>query len=122
MVISNNYRLYDEPIGTVIDESSEIVKTVKGKNNKEEKYYSQNLTLKIRNTELIGRKVEIKNEYTLSQIDTTKYKKGDDLFLNIKEEKDGDLKGSIFEVKRDKYTSFIAVLFVRKRLVKKNAI
>ena len=111
MAVDNNYRLYDKPIGTVINEGSEVVKTVKGKNNKEEIYYSQNLTLKIRNTELIGRKVEIINEYTLSQIDTTKYKKGDDLFLNIKEEKDGVLKGSISEVKRDKYTILLLILF-----------
>jgi uncharacterized membrane protein len=112
MVASNNYGFYDTPIGTVIDESSEYVESVEGKNGEEEKYYSQKLTLQIRNTELIGSKVEIINEYALSQINTTEYKKGDDLFLNVIGEEGRDLNVSISNVKRDKYTILLVTVFV----------
>ncbi len=112
MVASNNYRFYSTPIGSVIEEQSEFIKTVKGMNGEEENYYSQKLTLKVRNTSLIGREVEITNEYALSQINSTKYETGDDLFLNVNEEGGGDLAVSISNVKRDKYTILMVTVFV----------
>jgi uncharacterized membrane protein len=117
MIASNNYGFYNEPIATVVDEKSEYTDSVNCNNGKEEKYYSQKLTLVIRNTELIGRKVEVVNEYTLSQIYTTKYKKGDDLFLYVKEKESGNLFVSITNVKRDKYTILLVAILIAVMLM-----
>ncbi|MFA9378786.1 MAG: YibE/F family protein [Lachnotalea sp.] len=111
-ITSNDYRFYNAPIATVIDENSEYTNSVNCNNGEVEKYYRQTLTLIIRNTDQIGREVELINDYASSQIDSTKYKKGDDFFLYISKEDDGNLHTSILNVKRDKYTILLVAIFL----------
>lgn len=112
IITSNNYRFYESPIGTVIEETSNCIETVKGDNGKEERYYRQTLLLKVRNSDFMRRNIEIINEYSNSQIETTKYNVGEDVFLIIKSGSGSVLKGSITTVKRDKYVILLITIFV----------
>lgn len=102
-----DYFLYNDMIATVT--SVENVKcdgTYEGR----ETYYVQNLTLKIKNTAKKGTVVTAYNKYFYSQIDSTKYNVGDDLFV-VESETDAQAV-KILKTKVDTYAVFIIVSFL----------
>lgn len=79
--------------------------------NASEPTYTQKLTVKILNGSNKGRRVRINNSFGYSRIDTTKYRKGDRVFLNIKGEKK-ITSVSITGIKRDQYMVMLTAILV----------
>lgn len=106
--MDNDYWLYEKTIGTVESVDNKYVDTVKGKNDGLEDYYEQTLKIQIKNNEDKDKIITVVNEFSISQVKTTEYEKGDDLFLDNKDSKSY----IITNVKRDKFTVLIIVLFI----------
>lgn len=102
-----DYFLYDDMIATVISVENE---KHNGENDGRETYYVQNITLKIQNTDRKGTVVTAYNKYFYSQIDSTKYNVGDDLFVAESETDAQDVK--ILRTKVDTYAVFIIFAFL----------
>ena len=102
-----DYFLYKDTIATV--KQVENIKTSDGNEEREENY-NQILKLKIRNGKHKGEYVEVTNKYFYSQFNSTKYSKGNDIFISISEE-DG-LTGKILRSKVDIYAVFVTSIFV----------
>ncbi len=102
-----DYFLYDDMIATVISVENE---KHNGVNDGRETYYVQNITLKIQNTDRKGTVVTAYNKYFYSQIDSTKYNVGDDLFVAESETDAQDVK--ILRTKVDTYAVFIIFAFL----------
>lgn len=109
--MKNNYSLYQDTIGTIVDVNTQYTSEVEGPNKEMDKQYTQTLSIKIRNGEYEGRYVEVSNDYSETQMKNTRYAKGDDVFIHVSEN-DGTLTGSIRDVKRDQYVVLLALIFV----------
>lgn len=98
-----DYGIYDETIATITDVKN---KQING-NNSEEKYYQQTITLLIRNGTYKGNSYTAVNEYNTSRLDTTKYKKGDDVFVSITE-----ANAVVLRLKLDIYVVLLVTIFM----------
>ena len=99
---NNNYSVYKSTIAKVIKVSESLDKTEEGPDGRVENYYNQVITAKVKNGEFKGEIVTLKNTYSSSMLKNEKYKKGDDLLVNIREN-NGEFTGSISGIKRDKF-------------------
>ncbi len=108
----NDSFLYDDPIGKII--SVDTKSTGKGKNG--DLKYSQTIKIKLQNTEKKGSVYELKNTYTTSKFRTTKYKKGQYVFLKTGVSKKnggyGTLGIKIMSFKYDMYWAFLISVLV----------
>ena len=116
---SFNYSFYDTTIGTVTDVENTYEKTrssYDGTYEHKEKYYKQQITLKIRNGRYKGQVLSSENHFAESEVYDIKYKKGDDVFIEKIKKEDAGLTGDITGTKRDFYVvlvlSLMAVLFI----------
>lgn len=91
---NNNYSVYKSTIAKVIKVSESLDKTEEGPDGRVENYYNQVITAKVKNGEFKGEIVTLKNTYSSSMLKNEKYKKGDDLLVNIREN-NGEFTGSI---------------------------
>ena len=107
---SNNYNMYKSDIAKVISITDEYLKVEDGPNGREEKYFNQIITAKLKNGEYKGEIITLKNTYSSSMLKNEKYKKGDDLFVSIKKGNE-ELQGSINGLKRDKYIVLLVGIF-----------
>lgn len=103
--VYHNYFLYQRTIVKVRHVEVNETNVVSGISSHEEQHYQQKLTAKVKNGANKGKTVTIKNDYQYSNIDTEKYRKGDDLFVT-------DSLSGITGVKRDKYVALLAALLV----------
>ena len=114
LLVKNDYILYEDTIGTIkAVETVEIdsKKGFDGKREYEEKYYEQNLTVKIRNGAYKGQILTATHTCTSSGVYDTAYKKGDDVFVEkITTAEDGSLMGNVTETKRDYIVATVAAL------------
>ena len=108
---SNNYNMYKSDIAKVISITDEYLKVEDGPNGREEKYFNQIITAKLKNGEYKGEIITLKNTYSSSMLKNEKYKKGDDLFVSIKKGNE-ELQGSINGLKRDKYIVLLVGIFI----------
>lgn len=108
---SNNYNMYKSDIAKVISITDEYLKVEDGSNGREEKYFNQIITAKLKNGEYKGEIITLKNTYSSSMLKNEKYKKGDDLFVSIKKGNE-ELQGSINGLKRDKYIVLLVGIFI----------
>ena len=108
---SNNYNMYKSDIAKVISITDEYLKVEDGPNEREEKYFNQIITAKLKNGEYKGEIITLKNTYSSSMLKNEKYKKGDDLFVSIKKGNE-ELQGSINGLKRDKYIVLLVGIFI----------
>lgn len=106
---NNNYYAYKSTIAKVINVEESFVKTEEGPEGQEEQYYNQNIIAIIKNGEHKGEEVSLNNTYSSSMMENEKYKKGDDLIINLKTEQKT---GTILMVKRDKYVVMLIFLFI----------
>lgn len=108
---NNNYSVYKSTIAKVIKVSESLDKTEEGPDGRVENYYNQVITAKVKNGEFKGEIVTLKNTYSSSMLKNEKYKKGDDLFVNIREN-NGEFTGSISGIKRDKFIVLFIEIFI----------
>ena len=109
--MKNNYSLYKDTIGTIVNADTQYTSDVEGPNHELDKQYTQTLTIKIRNGEYEGNYIQITNDYSETQMKDTRYAEGDDVFISI-ESKDNVLIGTIKDVKRDQYVVVMALIFI----------
>ena len=109
--MKNNYSLYKDTIGTIVNAGTLYTSDVEGPNHELDKQYTQTLTIKIRNGEYEGNYIQITNDYSETQMKDTRYAEGDDVFISI-ESKDNVLIGTIKDVKRDQYVVVMALFFI----------
>lgn len=103
-----DYFLYDDTIATVA--SVENIKTSNG-NEEREANYTQKVKLRIRNGKYKDEYVTTSNKYFYSQFSSTKYSKGNDVFVSLDEE-GGELTARILKTKVDMYAAFVISVFV----------
>ncbi len=113
--VINDCRLYSQPICRIIKIKTTQLPDVSGDLGTKEKAYSQELTCKVLNSSDRGKTFVIKNWYTFSRYNDTKYHKGDELFLReITKNTDGTIKSTVIDgQKRDYFLSILvsAVIF-----------
>ena len=61
---NNNYSIYKSTIAKVISVSESLDKTEEGPNGREENYYNQVITAKVKNGQFKGEIVTLKNTYS----------------------------------------------------------
>ena len=107
--------LYSQPICRITEVKTTRLPDVSGDLGINEKAYDQVLTCRVLNSTDKGKTLVIKNEYTASRYNDTKYHKGDELFLReITENPDGTIKSAVIDgQKRDYFLSILisAVIF-----------
>ncbi len=108
---NNNYSIYKSTIAKVISVSESLDKTEEGPDGRKENYYSQIITAKVKNGNFKGETVTLKNTYSSSVLTNEKYKKGDDLFISVKNN-DGEFTGIISGIKRDKFIVLLIQVFI----------
>ena len=108
---NNNYNIYKSTIAKVVSVSESLNKTEEGPDGRVENYYNQVITAKVKNGELKGEIVTLKNTYSSSMLKDEKYKKGNDLFISVNKN-DGELTGIISGLKRDKFIVLLIEIFI----------
>ena len=108
---NNDYNIYKSTIAKIINVSESFDKTEEGPDGREENYYNQVITAKVKNGKFKGEIVTLKNTSSSSMLKDEKYKKGDDLFVSIRED-NGNFTGSISGVKRDKFIVLLIEIFI----------
>ena len=108
---NNNYSIYKSTIAKVISVSESLDKTEEGPDGRKENYYNQIITAKVKNGNFKGETVTLKNTYSSSVLTNEKYKKGDDLFISVKNN-DGEFIGIISGIKRDKFIVLLIQVFI----------
>ena len=114
-LVKNDYGLYQATIGKVTAVEDTHVKTrtgFDGTHEYEEKYYEQTITAKLMNGIHKGKTVRLTNTYAESTVYDTKYKAGDDVFVESLESSsnDGPLIGKVAGIKRDHYGVLVLTL------------
>ena len=114
-LVKNDYGLYQATIGKVTAVEDTHVKTrtgFDGTHEYEEKYYEQTITAKLMNGIHKGKTVRLNNNYAESTVYDTKYKAGDDVFVESLESSsnDGPLIGKVAGIKRDHYVVLVLTL------------
>lgn len=114
-LVKNDYGLYQATIGKVTAVEDTHVKTrtgFDGTHEYEEKYYEQTITAKLMNGVFKGKTVKMTNTYAESTVYDTKYKAGDDVFVESLESSsnDGPLIGKVAGIKRDHYVVLVLTL------------
>ena len=114
-LVKNDYGLYQATIGKVTAVEDTHVKTrtgFDGTHEYEEKYYEQTITAKLMNGIHKGKTVRLTNTYAESTVYDTKYKAGDDVFVESLESSsnDGPLIGKVAGIKRDHYVVLVLTL------------
>ncbi len=111
----NNDFCYKTPIGKIVKVTTETSKTITNHNNGNfpisEKSYVQTLTVKLLNTSKKGSTITLKNTFTFSQMDSTKFARGDKVFLSLGSN-DSLTSSNIQGIKRDSYTFILVAFFI----------
>lgn len=122
--VTNNYGVYDRPIAKVAHMEVTHSEAEIDMNGNKDRLYTQKLIGELKNGKQKGKKIELTNSYTKSKAYDQAYKTGDELFITIDKSKEKTLKGTIQDVKRDKYmmAGFWAFLFVLYGIGKKQGL
>ena len=114
LLVKNDYALYENTIGTIHGVETIEVDSKKGFDGKREyveTYYQQTLTVEIRNGVHKGAIMKATHTCTSSGVYDTKYKKGDDVFVEkIVAGEDGSFACNVTETKRDYVVATVAAL------------
>lgn len=117
--VHNNHFLYERPIAKV-KETELVGKTeLETPLGKKDYLFTQRLVAEIKNGEEKGRLIHLVNEFSTSKAYDHEFEAGDELFVAIESniEDKGVLKGTIKDVKRDKYLMYVAWVFVLVLLI-----
>ena len=120
-LVKNNAFLYSKPVATITQATDRKEKTstgFDGKREYKEEYYFQDITARIDNGTNKGEKVRLKNTYGKSQVYDTKYRKGDQVFIeSLKAHENGNFTAVITGTKRDFYVALALMLMVALFLI-----
>lgn len=110
LFLVNDAKLYQKTIVEVTGEETTSLGKTTGENGITEAGYRQAVTATVKNGSRSGDTVTFDSEYTGSQVKTTRYRVGDQLFVRI-QEKDGKEIVSVLSVKRDAWLVGLIGLF-----------
>lgn len=107
LILVSDANLYSKTIVKVTQAQTQQAGQSRGENGITEKQYTQRLTAVVLNGRQKGEKVTFTNQYTASQTKTTRYRTGDQLFVQL----GGGNAVSVLSVKRDVWLVGLAGLF-----------
>lgn len=110
--VSFQDRLYSKTIIKISHVSNSFSSQKTGMNGQKENIYTQKLTAIIQNGYYKGQSVTFDNKFSSSETLSTKYCKGDKLFITLKRTANGSLTVSSPSVKRDSYLFLIGGCFI----------
>lgn len=107
--VSNNAWLYQDTVGKVLAVKNSFSYEEEGPDGETEKYYDQELTIRIENGSQKGEEFTLYNIYSESGVNDERYRKGDRLFLS--QGNSGDAR-TIIGKKRDVYLAALVGIFL----------
>lgn len=113
--VNHNHSFYQKPVAEVMEAT--LVDTTPI--NDIDSLFTQQLIAKLKNGPEKGQLIHIKNEYSTSGAYDQAYQPGNELFVSIdpSKEENGELSGTILDVKRDKYMLIVAWVFIFTLLI-----
>ncbi|WP_412766161.1 YibE/F family protein [Schinkia azotoformans] len=117
--VNHNYSFYDQPIAEVINTNLDDTVRVTDEYNNDDYLFTQRITAKLKNGEEKGQLIYLMNNYSLSGAYDQAYRIGNELFVSIdkKKDKNGELTGTIKDLKRDQYLLIVAWVFIITLLI-----
>jgi len=111
--VYNNYSLYDKSIAKILTTKIQKTTTVEGPHS-EDQLYKQHIVAELKNGKDKGKKIYLINEYSDSKAYDNEFHVGNDLFVTIdyNDNGDGKLTGTILDIKRDKYLMIVSWVFI----------
>jgi len=110
LILVNDAQLYSETIVRITDERTVSVGTVLGDNGIREEAFRQTLTGTIQNGGDRGAVLTLQNDYTRSEVKTTRYRAGDQVFVRLQSGL-GQKTAVILSAKRDVWLVGAAAVF-----------
>lgn len=112
--VHNNYSFYERPIVEVVKTELLDQTEIKDHVNNMDKLFTQQIIGEVKNGKEKGKQIYLTNEFTSSKANNDEYHIGSELFVHIDSEvgENGYLKGSVDDVKRDKYLLMITWVFI----------
>nr|WP_263325278.1 YibE/F family protein [Neobacillus sp. Marseille-Q6967] len=112
--VHNNHSFYERPIAEVMEAELEDSTEMIDMNENKDRLYTQSIIAEIKNGDQKGQLIHLTNEYSSSGAYDQKYHVGNELFVSIDTNTEGNtrLTGNIIEVKRDKYILMVAWVFI----------
>lgn len=108
VLVFHDYQWYSTPIVKITTAEDHKYNEAEGYHGEKETYYEQAITGIVMNGTYKGQEIQLKNSYSYSQVHDEKYKKGDEVFIQMKQGGSSAVTGLILGLKRDKY---LAILF-----------
>jgi uncharacterized membrane protein len=117
--VNNNYSFYERPIAKVLKTTLVDTTKVTDLHNNEDQLYTQQIIAELKNGDKKGEHIHLTNEYSSSGAYDQEYQVGNELFvwMDTNTDEDGELTGSIKNVKRDKYVLIVAWMFIFTLLI-----
>lgn len=117
--VYHNEAFYDRPIAEVIKTELKESNPVTDMYDNDDHLYTQLITAVLKNGEEKGKLIHFTNEYSTSGAYDQEYHVGNKLFVSIKAntDKNGDLAGTILDVKRDQFVLIVAWIFIFALLI-----
>ncbi|KOP80590.1 yibE/F-like family protein [Lysinibacillus sp. FJAT-14745] len=117
--VYHNEAFYDRPIAEVIKTEIKESNPVTDMYENEDHLYTQLITAVLKNGEKKGKLIHFTNDYSTSGAFDQEYHVGNKLFVSIKAntDKNGDLTGTILDVKRDQFLLIVAWIFIFALLI-----
>lgn len=117
--VYHNEVFYDRPIAEVIKTELTESNPVTDMYENEDHLSTQHITAVLKNGEAKGKLIHFTNEYSASGAFDQEYQVGNKLFVSIKAntDKNGDLTGTILDVKRDQFVLIVAWIFIFALLI-----
>ena len=112
--VYQNYSFYDRPIAKVIQANLAETTQISDMYQNEDQLFTQRIIAQLKNGEEEGKLIYLTNEYSASGAYDHEYHVGNELFVSIDTNTDGNshLTGTINDVKRDKYVLMVAWVFI----------
>ncbi|MGE8034456.1 YibE/F family protein [Lysinibacillus sp. NPDC093692] len=117
--VYHNEEFYDRPIAEVIKTELTESNPVKDMYENDDHLSTQLITAVLKNGGEKGKLIHFTNEYSASGAFDQEYQVGNKLFVSIKAstDKNGDLTGTILDVKRDQFVLIVAWIFIFALLI-----
>lgn len=112
--VNHNYSFYDRPIAEVIKTNLEDTTEMTDIHHNKDTLFTQSITAELKNGKDKGQLIHLTNDYSSSGAYDQAYKVGNELFVSIDKNVEGDtnLTGTITNVKRDTYILIVAWIFI----------
>lgn len=108
--VNYNYSFYDRPIAKVTTIETIEIEDVRDRHGNEDTVFTQAITATIKNGDYIHKPVQLMNTYSTSGAYDHELHIGTEVFITL--EQTDELKGTITNIKRDKYIVAIAWVFI----------